>query len=517
MLFNSYIFIFIFLPITLITFFLVARLNHFVAASWLMAASLFFYGWWNKAYVTLLLCSVIFNYAMGAWIGKYIAINKSRLAKYILVAAISVDLSLLCYYKYANFFMSNFHMTMGDIVLPLGISFFTFTQIAFLVDMYRGEVKEYNFLRYGLFVTYFPHLIAGPLYHHKEIMPQFANPKIYVFNYRDFSIGLSIFMVGLFKKVVLADNIAPFVSPVFGAAAHGSAMTFFESWVGALAYTLQIYFDFSGYSDMAIGLARLMGVKLPLNFNSPYQATNIVQFWRRWHMTLSRFLKDYLYIPLGGNRKGSARRYLNLMITMFLGGLWHGAGWTFVIWGALHGIYLVINHAWQGVHRILGHDLTRKTRWGNFLARSITFLAVVVGWVFFRANNLEDALHVLQGMTGMNGFALPDTWLPKLGKIGVALTHLGIIFDQSSVVPGAIDLMLIGGLLIIAWSFPNTQQIFAKFEPALNFLDDRVKPALLQRKLQWQPTMAWALLIGIFGSVAILSLNKSSDFLYFQF
>ncbi len=258
MLFNSYAFIFFFLPITLVTFFLLGRLNHYVAAGWLMAASLFFYGWWNKAYVVLLLGSILFNYLMGGWIAREIAAAQSRLAKPLLVTAVAANLLLLSYYKYANFFLGQFHLTIGEVFLPLGISFFTFTQIAFLVDMYRGEVKEYNFLRYGLFVTYFPHLIAGPLYHHKDIMPQFANPKIYRPHYRDISIGSAIFFVGLCKKVLLADSIAPFVTPVFGAA-HAGALTFFESWVGALAYTVQIYFDFSGYSDMAIGLARLLG------------------------------------------------------------------------------------------------------------------------------------------------------------------------------------------------------------------------------------------------------------------
>jgi D-alanyl-lipoteichoic acid acyltransferase DltB (MBOAT superfamily) len=515
LLFNSYAFIFFFLPITLVAFFQLGRFNYYVAASWLMAASLFFYGWCNKAYVVLLLCSIIFNYTMGGWIAREIAAAQSRLAKPLLITAVSTNLLLLSYYKYSNFFLSHFHLTMGEVFLPLGISFFTFTQIAFLVDMYRGEVKEHNFLRYGLFVTYFPHLIAGPLYHHKDIMPQFANPKIYRPHYRDLSIGFSIFFVGLFKKVVLADNIAPFVTPVFGAA-HGSVLTFFESWAGVLAYTLQIYFDFSGYSDMAIGLARLMGVRLPLNFNSPYKATNIVQFWRRWHMTLSRFLRDYLYIPMGGNRKGSVRRYLNLLITMFLGGLWHGAGWTFVIWGLLHGVYLAVNHAWHGVRRVLGHDLARTTRLGTFLARVITFLAVVVAWVFFRANNLADALHILQGMAGMNGFTLPATWQPKLGKIGAALAHLGVAFGDAAV-PAKGGLLLMGALLIIAWSFPNTQQIFTRFEPALNFIDDRAKPDLLQKMLLWQPSVVWALLIGCLSAFAIISINKYSEFLYFQF
>src|SRR5688572_7644277 len=346
MLFNSPEFIFGFFPITVAIFFWLARYSHVWAAGWLAVASLIFYGWWNPAYVLLLLASIAFNYCGGVYIARLVRDGKRTQAKPLLVVAIGADLALLCYYKYANFFLqvssdlAGTNLSLGTIILPLGISFFTFTQIAFLVDAYRGYAKEYNFVHYCLFVTYFPHLIAGPVLHHKEMMPQFQQAGTYRINSEDVAVGMTFFVIGLFKKAVLADGIAPYASPLF---ADPGQPDFFSAWGGALAYTFQLYFDFSGYSDMAIGLSRVLGVKLPLNFNSPYKAVNIIDFWRRWHITLSRFLRDYLYISLGGNRKGPTRRYVNLFVTMLLGGLWHGASWSMVVWGALHGLYLVLN------------------------------------------------------------------------------------------------------------------------------------------------------------------------------
>ena len=339
MLFNSYTFILLFLPVAVGVFFALGRISHALAAGWLVAASLFFYAWWSPAYVGLLLGSVLFNYAMGRTLARAHASGAVRAARRGLALAVGCNLALLAYYKYMNFFLANVDALRGspvhhlDIILPLGISFFTFTQIAFLVDTFQGKVKEYKFVHYTLFVTYFPHLIAGPILHHAEMMPQFAQRRVYRPNARYLAAGLTIFCIGLCKKVLIADEIAVYVAPVFGAAAEGRAVGLADAWLGALAYTLQLYFDFSGYSDMAIGLSKMIGVRLPLNFASPYKAVNIIEFWRRWHMTLSRFLRDYLYIPLGGDRKGAARRYLNLLATMVLGGLWHGAGWTFIVWG----------------------------------------------------------------------------------------------------------------------------------------------------------------------------------------
>ncbi|WP_197678983.1 MBOAT family O-acyltransferase [Pseudomonas mandelii] len=296
----------------------------------------------------------MFNYTVGYIIAKNHerARAKSKAALYVGVIS---NLLLLCYYKYSNFFLgevarsTGVHMPTLELVLPLGISFFTFTQIAFLVDAWKGKAQEYNFWHYLLFVTWFPHLIAGPILHHGQMMPQFKDPEIYRIRSRNISIGVALFAVGLGKKLLLADPISTYADPVFHAAATGQAIGPMIAWVGAIAYTLQIYFDFSGYSDMAVGLSMLFGIHLPINFNSPYKARNIIEFWRRWHMTLSQFLRDYLYIPLGGNRKGETRRLVNLMLTMLLGGLWHGANWTFVIWGALHGAYLCINHMFQKI------------------------------------------------------------------------------------------------------------------------------------------------------------------------
>jgi alginate O-acetyltransferase complex protein AlgI len=358
MLFTSYEFVLLYLPVVFFIFFFVARRSARAAATWLVVASVFFYGWWNPKFVLLLLASVCFNYSAGYLIGH----DRSRRNKILLVTAIVANLGLLGVFKYANFFITTLngtgtHLALLDIVLPAGISFFTFTQIAFLVDAYRGLAKEYDFVHYLLFVTWFPHLIAGPVLHHKQMMPQFADADTYRPHSESISVGLTLFSFGLCKKVLLADQFGLFANPVFDAAAQGVQPHLIAAWVGALAYTLQLYFDFSGYSDMAIGLSRMFNVKLPLNFDSPYKATNIIDFWRRWHMTLSAFLRDYLYFSLGGNRKGRMRRHLNLIATMLLGGLWHGAGWNFVVWGGLHGsICSSTMHgvgSWGGVARYL--------------------------------------------------------------------------------------------------------------------------------------------------------------------
>ncbi len=403
MLFNSYAFIFFYLPVVLIGFFRLARINHAYAAGWLALSSLFFYGYWNPAYIGLLLGSILCNYAFGMWIAKSRSEERGIRKKHLLMVAIAANLLLLAYYKYANFFISNVdllagtHWDMGNIILPLGISFFTFTQIAFLVDTYQGKVREYNFIHYVLFVTYFPHLIAGPILHHKEMMPQFARSSSYQINWEHVANGLMLFTLGLCKKTLLADALAPYANGVFNGVESGILPTSYEAWAGALAYTMQLYFDFSGYTDMALGIALLFNIRLPANFDSPYKATSIIDFWRRWHMTLSRFLRDYLYIPLGGNRKGKVRRYLNLMITMLLGGLWHGAGWTFVAWGALHGIYLAINNIWRDAAAGKLPGWIIKPASG-----AITFIAVVAAWVVFRSADIVHAKTMLEAMFGIH-------------------------------------------------------------------------------------------------------------------
>ncbi len=489
MLFNTYVFIFVYLPLVLAGYFAIARASLWGAAAWVGAASLFFYGWWNPKYVLLLLVSIAVNFAVGRTIAHAREAGRQRQAKGLLAAGLVFDLGLLAFYKYANFFVENVNalggaLTLPNIVLPLGISFYTFTQIAFLVDAYRGIAREYSPIHYLLFVTYFPHLIAGPVLHHKEMMPQFADPAVYRWNWENIAVGLTIFVIGLAKKVVVADEIAVYVGPVFD---HPEGLTFFAAWGGVLAYTFQLYFDFSGYSDMAIGLSRLFGVKLPLNFDSPYKATDIIDFWRRWHMTLSRFLRDYLYIPLGGNRLGEARRHVNLMATMVLGGLWHGAAWTFVLWGTLHGLYLVINHFWrEKVARPLGWGEGRGYRFAAWL---ITFLAVAIAWVLFRAKDLATASAILQAMAGMNGFA-----------------------GKASTDPRFIP-WLVGAFLIVAFA-PNTQQIMRRFEPALGAIRAGA------RQIAWRPSFGWTAFTTVLGLASLLLIAQSdrySEFLYFQF
>ena len=493
MLFNSYEFIFLFLPVTLLVFFKLGQYNQRLAAAWLAAASLFFYAWWNPVFVGLLLASITFNYGIGMAIVRQIDRQSEARKQWALLIGVAANLVLLGYFKYFNFFVTSLNTGLGtdfaveNIILPLGISFFTFTQIAFLVDASRGLVREFNFIHYILFVTYFPHLIAGPVLHHKEMMPQFDKPQTYRLNYECLSVGLTIFSIGLFKKVMLADEMIKYVKPAFEATAHGQAVTFKEAWGAALSYSLQLYFDFSGYSDMAIGLSRMFGVKLPLNFNSPYKAVNIIDFWRRWHMTLSRFLRDYLYISLGGNRKGPIRRHINLLLTMLLGGLWHGAGWTFVIWGGLHGVYLIFNHAWRSLRQKLGQDLEKSTWPGRLVSGFVTFVAVVFAWVFFRAENLQAGLAMTQSMLGINGFSFQ----------------------------GHFRLNTIASMLFIAWVMPNTQQIMAKFDPALPIRATEFGSA--PQWLQWRPNWVWLVLIFTMAYLSLSQGDKISDFLYFQF
>ncbi|MDJ0511235.1 MAG: MBOAT family protein [Crocosphaera sp.] len=500
MLFNSYEFIFLFLPIVVLGFFTLSRFrSRLLSIGWLVAASLFFYGYWNPKYLLLILASIIFNYYLGNLINQQTK-NKS-FASQLLLIGIVVNLGCIGYFKYAHFFVNNLNILLGNnflnfnlenIILPLGISFFTFQQIAYLVDSYQEKLKNSSFLNYCLFVTFFPQLIAGPIVHYQEMIPQFEKKETYAVNWNNIAIGLSIFSIGLFKKVVLADSIAIYANPIFSAAESSQSLTFLSAWLGALAYTFQLYFDFSGYADMAIGIARIFGIILPLNFYSPYKSVNITEFWRRWHMTLSRFLRDYLYIPLGGNRQGIIRRYINLLITMLLGGLWHGAGWTFIIWGGLHGCYLVINHGWHNFRsNILKQDLKKSTIFGQIMGQIITFFAVVITWVFFRATSLDGALHMSQSMLGMNGFSFSSNGFDFPKKLFIVLFFI-IIF------------------------LPNTQEIMKDYNPSI--LTYKIKERYpIPKWLQWHPNALWSVIIALFNFVCLIKLSKISEFLYFQF
>ncbi|MCP5286924.1 MAG: MBOAT family protein [Burkholderiaceae bacterium] len=411
MLFTTATFVALYLPIVLIGYYLLGCRSETWAAAWLFAASTFFYGYWMPEFTLLLLGSIGVNFTLGQRIGQ----SRTRprrlfgrpVASLWLIAGIAFNLGLLAYFKYANFFVDNlnalgFDWDIGRVILPIGISFYSFTQIAFLVDTWHGKVREFRPVHYGLFVTYFPHLVAGPVLHHAQMMPQFGNPAVYRFNGAHFMAGVAIFVIGLFKKVVLADGVAPYADAIFVPADGGVVPSSGEAWLAALAYTLQLYFDFSGYSDMAIGLSWMFNIRLPFNFNSPYQATSISDFWRRWHISLSTFLRDYLYVPLGGNRRGPARRYANLAATMVLGGLWHGASWSFVLWGALHGAYLMVNHAFRAMTDRLGWTAgLDRSRAFAVVAWGLTMLSVVGAWVFFRAQSLEGALRMLWAMSGL--------------------------------------------------------------------------------------------------------------------
>ncbi len=513
MLFNSYAFLLAFLPVTLLGFFAFGRLGKGAGAGWLALCSLFFYGWWDTRYLLLLLVSICANYLVGSYIARHPGSAKGRR---MLAFAVVGNLGLLGYYKYADFFLSSSNALLGTewpifgIILPIGISFFTFTQIAFLADAYAGKVTEYRFVYYLLFVTYFPHLIAGPVLHHKEMMPQFDDARNYRANAANFSIGLTIFSIGLAKKVLIADNLAGYAAPVFDPQA--TAPSLLLAWGGVLAYTFQLYFDFSGYSDMAIGLSRMFGVRLPLNFNSPYKAANIAEFWRRWHMTLSRFLRDYLYIPLGGNRHGSMRRQANLLITMVLGGLWHGAGWTFVIWGALHGAFLVVHQAWQRVRPHLPVSLPSPA--GHVLGIAVTFLCVVFAWVYFRAPDLATANRVVLGMSGMSGVAIPDALFTRLGPLKTVLESFGVGSYLGGGASFVETWVWVAIAALIAFFAPNTQEIMGRFDPAL---PEEGRSPLQAARFAWQPRRTRAIATGCLFALGVLALSRPTEFLYFQF
>jgi alginate O-acetyltransferase complex protein AlgI len=469
-LFNSYPFVLIFLPLVLAGFAALTRWGTRRAVlAFLVAASLAFYAWWNWRFVFLIVFSILFNFSLGSRLHRRVRRHGASAApaRRLLALGIAVNLGLLAYFKYRNFLVDTVSVAFGagwempPLLLPLAISFFTFEQITYLVDVSNGATGDYDFLGYCLFISFFPHLIAGPIVRFRELVPQFSAAGTFVFSQGNVAKGLFIFAIGLFKKVMIADTFSPWVAPIFDRA---PVVVFTDAWGAALAYTLQLYFDFSGYTDMAIGLALMLNIVLPENFDSPYQARSIVDFWRRWHMTLSSFLRDYLYIPLGGSRAGAARRYVNLFITMLLGGLWHGASWTFVLWGGLHGMFLVVNHLW------------RRTglRMPSAIAWALTLGAVMVGWVFFRAPTLERAQVILSGMAGLSGFEWPD-------------------FAYS--IGGNRFKLLLPALAVALWG-PNRQAIV---------------------EWPWRSDYAYAAAFAVLAVLSLLRFGDPSPFLYFLF
>nr|WP_181448009.1 MBOAT family protein [Dissulfurirhabdus thermomarina] len=477
------------MPAVLAGYFLLGRLRLTLAARlYLLAASLFFYAYWNPVYLVLILSSILVNYlvCLGFWRGV-------GRRKALLVAGLVFNLGLLGVFKYTDMAIGTanglfgLHLPLQHLTLPLAISFFTFQQIAAVVDTYRGTTRPCALHDYALFVSFFPQLIAGPIVHYTEMVPQFRRLRAFVFSNRNVAIGAGFFLMGLFKKAIIADGIAAYVGPVFGALSYDHLPSFIEAWGGTLAYTFQVYFDFSGYTDMAIGLGRMFNIRLPLNFDSPYKSRSIREFWRRWHITLSRFLRDYLYIPLGGSRCSFPRRLFNVMATMLLGGLWHGANWTLVLWGAFHGAMLWIQLLWSKLHR----PLPGPVAW------AVTFTGLAFSMVLVRAPDLATTMAVWKGMLGFNGFALPLKLLHKWGPVAAWLADHGVTF--TTLAPywrRSKEIQHLAACLVLVLAFPNSQEIFARY---------------------FRPSRLWAFAYAACAVVGILALTKVSEFLYFRF
>lgn len=482
MLFNSYGFIFLFLPLVLLGYYGLGRVGVRAASGWLAAASLSFYAYWDIRFLPVLLVSILFNYL----IGRQISGGHGR--RFWLGIGILGNVAALGYYKYTGFLMENINaiwsvdLPVPDIILPIGISFFTFTQTAYLVDLYRGETNHASLVYYTEFVTIFPHLIAGPIISHRKMMPQFLDPENLRINYRNMAMGLTLFLAGLGKKVLIADNLSPWANFVFSQTDH---LNLLLAWMGSLAYTLQLYFDFSGYSDMAVGLGLMMNMKIPQNFLSPYQASNFIDLWRRWHVTLGVWVRDYLYIPLGGNRYGEVRKYGNLFFAMLIIGLWHGAGWTYILWGALHGVLLVANHLW----RKMGGNMPRPIAW------PLTFISWSVGLTIFRADTLADAMKMLTAMMDISHICLPaSSWLEN------HLIFLGAAQVNFIAWPEAFPFVKVGAVLLIllvtVMSLPN--------------------PHAMVREC-YRPSASLAVLLLFVAALAMAGMTQPSEFLYFQF
>ena len=543
MLFNSHEFIFAFLPVTLLGFFLLGGRSREGALLWLTLASLFFYAWWRPVNVLIIAPSIAVNYVLARVLLRLVATgaDRSRSARATLALGIVFNVCFLGYFKYVNFAATIAHdltgadFVMAEVVLPLGISFITFQKIAFLIDVYGGRVQAFTLRSYALFVLFFPQLIAGPIVHYREMMPQFERASCR-FDAGSFAVGITLFVVGLFKKVVLADGVAAYATPLFDGAAAGTQLSLFSAWIAALGFLLQLYFDFSGYTDMALGLARMVGVRLPPNFDSPLKARSIVDFWLRWHMTLTRFLTAYLYNPLVlwltrrraargkallGGRATTVGSFMALLagptlLTMFVSGLWHGAGYLFVLWGLLHGVYLTVNHAW----RIFGSRLA-----GGRLARAkpgvpaflLTFVAVVVSMVLFRAANLAAAESILEGMFGLNGIGLPPVFFDRVA--GVAARLHGFVYVSKEM--SATDLVsatawviaLVCGALLL----PNSLQFLERYEPALSGSRATTEVGWLRRTLVWSASPAWVLAMSVLSAIAVLRIGGQSEFLYWTF
>lgn len=539
MLFNSYSFIFFFVPLTVAGYFAFGRLSRDWALGWLMLASLFFYAWWNPINVLIMTPSVLINYGLARVLERLAdEDNPHPASKYVLALGLVFNILFLGYFKYINFFRTSLNDVLGTdfvltaVVLPLGISFITFQKIAFLFDVHGGRVKGFTFRDYALFVLFFPQLVAGPIVHYREIVPQFqaATGRL---NQNDIAVGVTLFVFGLFKKVVLADSIGPLVTPIYAQAEAGVPISLFLAWMAALGFTLQIYFDFSGYSDMALGLARIFGFRLPQNFNSPLRASSIIDFWLRWHMTLTRFLTAYVYNPLSlrltrnrlaGGKRGLSGRNTSLgafiilllyptILTMLLSGIWHGAGYTFIVWGLLHGLFLSANHAWRFIAPKIWPKAVPYDRVMTPLGHVLTIVLVAISMIFFRALTMTGALDIFRGLFGINGVALPLGIYERLGSGWLQQHGVTVVVWESE------DFLKLGVLipllLAIALFLPNTQEVLAAHEPALGFKhgpdrDRRINVA-------WSPSLLWSAGVAAAAMIAIFQLAGPSEFLYWQF
>jgi alginate O-acetyltransferase complex protein AlgI len=542
MLFNSYEFIFAFLPVTLAGFFAIGAASRSWALRWIILVSICFYAWWRPVNLLIIAPSIAINFAFARILQRLVRNEKQpKTSNLVLLLGIAFNVGFLGYFKYIDFgriavndlFGTNLILT--HVILPLGISFITFQKIAFLIDIHAGRIKSFTLQDYCLFVLFFPQLIAGPIVHYREMMPQFQNASCR-FDKENVAVGLTLLSFGLFKKVIFADHMASLVSPIYERASAGDKMSLIMAWTAAIGFMLQIYFDFSGYSDMALGLARFFGIRLPQNFNSPLQASNIIDFWLRWHMTLTRFLTAYIYNPLtlwltrrrmskgrpslaGLNTTFGAFAYLLMfptLLTMFISGLWHGAGYGFIIWGLLHGIYLTINHAWRLLIPRFWSDRQSYDRVMRPVGRILTFVVVCASIVFFRAPTVTSEIDLAKGLIGLNGIGLPEGLLDHLGPLAGTLHKLGVIAEPWSIGDFAKSAIWIFVLMIVALACPNTLEIMAPYEPALG-----VKPqpnALgIRRLVEWNISLPWAIAVSAVAAIGIASLGGPSEFLYWQF
>ena len=540
MLFNSYIFLFGFLPVVLAGFYVLGARRRDWALLWLTAVSLVFYAWWRPINVALIAPSILINYCLARAL-QHFGEARPVAAKAVLCSGIAFNLCFLGYFKYLGFlenvandlFGAEFVVT--QLILPLGISFITFQKIAFLVDVQAGRVTNFSFREYALFVLFFPQLVAGPIVHYREMMPQFEAVRCR-FDAEDFAVGLSLFFFGLAKKLVLADPLSRLVSPLFAAAGRGQPPTLTDAWIAALGFTLQIYFDFSGYSDMALGLARFFGIKLPVNFNSPLKAASMIDFWLRWHVSLTRFLTGYLYNPIVlnltrrrmaagkpvfGGRNTTMSSFGMLLagptiLTMLVSGIWHGAGYTYILWGLLHGVLLSINHAWRVLRPRFWPDTKTYARIMPPVGYVLTFSAVVFAMAMFRAPTAASAVAVWKGMLGLNGIALPQALFSRLGPVADFLSAMGVHGVWSSGTLFRDSVLRISALLIVTLGFPNTLQLLARYEPAIGVRPAKQEPRLV-RLLRWSPGVGWAVGLAVVAMAGILSLGELSEFLYWQF